>query len=124
MLFLWNCWTQCPCRNKPAEPEKDKEAASKKKEKQPKQRAVVSVDESDRENTTTATLYGQQLPVLLDTGAQMTVVPEELIPPVAHTGKKMKLRYFVGSTREVGTACVSLVFGDMEWKGEVALVNG
>ena len=115
---------ECPCCNKPAEPEKDKEAVSKKKEKQPKRQVMVSVDESDRENTTMATLYGQQLSVLLDTGAQMTVVPEELIPPVAHTGKKVTLRSFVGSTREVGTACVSFVFGDIEWKGEVVTVNG
>jgi len=114
----------CPNRNKPTEPEKDKEVAWKKKEKQPKRQAMVSVDESDRENTTMATIYGQQLPVVLDTGAQMSVVPAELIPPVAHTGNKVILRSFVGSTREVGTVCVSLVFGDREWRGEVAMVNG
>ena len=53
----------------------------------------------------------------------MTVFPEELVPPVTHTSQKVQLRSFDGNLREVGTACVSLRFGKVEWKGEVALMK-
>ena len=65
-------------------------------------------------NMTTAILYDHHLPVLFDTGAQMTVVPEELVPPIAYTGAKVQLRGFDGSMREVDTAWVKLRFGEME----------
>ena len=100
----------CPNRNgeQKKEAEQKQELQSKKRDIAPKNQAKVSIANGDTTNMTTATLFGQPLSILLDTGSQMTLVPEELVPPVAHTGHKVQLRGFEGSTKEVGTANVLL----------------
>ena len=99
------------------------ETQSKKKDRMPKHQAKISTADANTYNIVTATLCGCQLPILLDTGAQMTVVPEELVSPIAHTGNQVQLRSFDGGVREVSTASVSMRFGEREWQGEVALVK-
>ncbi len=70
------------------------------------------------------TLYGQPLPFLLDTGAQLSVVPKELVPSAARTGKKVCLKGYKGRVDEAELASISLCVGKRVWKGEAALVNG
>jgi len=68
----------CPNRN--TEPKKDdekKEFTGKKKDKAPKQQSKVTIANSEDTNIISATLYDQPLPLLLDTGAQISVVPGE-----------------------------------------------
>ena len=86
---------ECPRKTKELEESKPKDT-SKRKDKYQKIQAAVSLHDSERLNMTIATLFGQNLPILLDTGAEMTVVPQEMIPPAAHTGNEMKLRSFDG----------------------------
>jgi len=81
----------CPNKSKDhdKDSEKGKDISAKRKDKTPKQQSVVSLNKSQNYNKTTATLYGQKLPILLDTDAEITVVPEELVPPATHTSQKV-----------------------------------
>ena len=102
--------------------EQKQEPQSKKRDKAPKNQAEVI---NQATNSTSYMLYGQPLSILLDTGAQMIVVPEELVPPiVAHTVRKVQLHGFESSTKEIGTANVLLKFDKNDWQREVAIVEG
>ncbi len=86
--------------------------------------AEVSVLNNGRTNSVDATLYDQPLPLLLDTGAQLSVVPEEMVPPAARTGNKVHLKGYNGRVDEAELAKISLCVGKRIWKGEAALVKG
>ena len=88
----------CPNSTLPQQ-QKNGETSFQKKDQQVKTQAEVSVIDDVTVNMLEATLFGQHLPCLLDSGARMTVVPTELIPPSAYTGKKVQLRGFDGSVR-------------------------
>ncbi len=88
--FVPTCYTcgvvghkspDCPSKtsngSKRVEVKKEPENADKSKKKSFKQ-AEVSVLYNGPTNTIQASLYGQPLPLLLDTGAQLSVVPKEL----------------------------------------------
>jgi len=130
--FVPKCYTcssfghkspECPNKQKGPEESTQKEVQAKNKEKLHKTQAAVSLEDNEQFNMTTAVLFGQDLPIPLDTGAEMTVVPQEFIPPRAYTGLKVKLRSFEGSVREVETAHVCLAFEKGVWKGEAAMMN-
>ncbi len=134
--FVPTCYTcgvvghkspDCPSKtsngSKRVEVKKEPENADKSKKKSFKQ-AEVSVLYNGPTNTIQASLYGQPLPLLLDTGAQLSVVPKELVPPAARTGKKECLKGYKGRVDEVELTSISLCVGKRVWKGEAALVNG
>ena len=70
------------------------------------------------------TLYDQPLPLLLDTGPQLSVVPDEMVPPAARTGSKVHLKVYKGRVDEAELSKISLCVGKCVWKGEAALVKG
>ena len=115
-----------PIRNgkQKKEVEQKQQLQSKKRDKAPKNQAEGSIANVDATNMTTAALFGQPFSILQDIGFQMTIVPEELVPQVAHTGSKVQLHTFEGSTKEVGTPNVLLTFDENDWQGEVAMVKG
>ncbi len=133
--FLPKCYTcgilghkspDCPNKNTPSQQQKngEKSVPTQKRDKHVKSQAEVSLIDDKTVNMLEATLFGQQLPCLLDSGAMMTVVPMELVPPSAYTGNKVQLRGFDGSVREVDTAQVTLNILGKDWSGVVALVEG
>ena len=53
-------------------------------------------------NIINATLYDQPLPLLLDTGVQISVIPEELVAAAAKTGRNVQLKvYKVGYMKQM-----------------------
>ena len=118
---------ECPIRNgnksKQSDEKKEPEKSEKSKKKAFKQ-AEVTVLHNGPTNMIEATLYDQPLPLLLDTGAQLSVVPEEMVPPAARTGSKVHLKGYEGRVDEAELAKISLCVGKRVWKGEAALVKG
>ena len=55
---------------------------------------------------------------------QLSVVPEEMVPPAARTGSKVHLKGYKGRVDEAELAKISLCVGKRVWKGEAALVEG
>ena len=118
---------ECPIRNgnksKQSDVKKEPEKSEKSKKKAFKQ-AEVTVLHNGPTNMMKATLYDQPLPLLLDTGAQLSVVPEEMVPVSARTGSKVHLKGYKGRVDEAELAKISLCVGKRVWKGEAALVKG
>ncbi len=61
---------------------------------------------------------------LCDTGAQISVIPEEMVPPAAKTGQTVQLKGYNGRVDEAEMARVSMCIGSRKWTGDVALVSG
>ncbi len=114
----------CPSRHSPTSKPMEDSDKNNNVQKETFKQAEVNVVNRETTNTLTAILYDQTLPLLLDTGAQMSVIPEEMVPASAKTGRKVQLKGYNGKIDEAEVACVSLCVGKRVWKGEVALVKG
>ena len=72
---------------------KEPEELKKKKQKKTYRNNRVSVSEDDlTQGAVMAIVADRQLPLLIDTGAQVTVLPEEAVPAAAKTGNKVRVK--------------------------------
>ncbi len=56
----------------------------------PYKQAEIRIVDRESANIVQETLYDGCLPLLLDTGAQISVIPEEMVPPAAKTGQTVQ----------------------------------
>ena len=66
---------------------------------------------------------GKELPLLLETGAQISVMPDELISSAARTGDKVRVKEFNGVAELRDIAVTKIKIGDKESEEKVALAK-
>ena len=76
---------------------------------------------SDDANVIPAMVEGKQLPLLLDTGAQISVMPAELVPTSAKAGDKVRIKKFNGIAELRDYAEVRIKEGDKEFVERVCI---
>ena len=62
-----------------------------------------------------------EIPLLLDTCAQITILPEEMIPTTAKTGEKVRVKGYVGCAKLREMVRVRIKVEDRTWFETVAL---
>ena len=93
-----------------------------KKDKKTLHTNRVSLSEEDLvENEIRATVADLEIPLLLDTGAQITILPEEIVPTTAKIGEKVHVKGYVGCAKLREMARVKIKAEDMTWFETVAL---
>jgi len=98
----------CPNRAVKREPEERKETEKKKSLTNNR----ISTTDLDDFNIVQATIGDSKLPLLLDSGAQISVIPEEVVPSIARTGESIKVKGFTGGSQLRETARVKIRIGD------------
>ena len=68
-------------------------------------------------------MEGKELPLLLETGAQISVMPDELISLAARTGDKVRVKGFNGVAELRDIAVTKIKIGDKELEEKVALAK-
>ena len=109
------------CPNKAGS--KLKDGDSKKKDSRKalhNNRISVSLEDA---NIVQAKVKGKELPLLLDTGAQISVMPDELIPSAARTGDEVSVKGFNGIAELRDIAVTKIKIGDKEFEEKVALAK-
>ena len=68
-------------------------------------------------------MEGKELLLLLDTGAQISVIPDELIPSAARTGEEVRVKGFNGVAEQRNIAITKIKIGDKKFEEKVALAK-
>lgn len=112
----------CPTK---ATIKKEPEDTKKKDSKKLLRNNKVSLSEDDPPiNELTAMIADQEVLVLLYTGVQITILPEEVVPVEAKTGDKVRVKGYVGKSELRDVAKVKIRVGNRTWEETVALVKG
>ena len=115
--------TQCPNRNKmvKTEPYLGKNIKAEPKEVPARQVNRIRGHPS-RDTVLEMTVNGQAVPVLLDSGSAITVVPETMVAQAQQTGGMVELRGFAAKeTLVLPLAEIPFEIDDLYWKETVAL---
>ena len=111
------------CPNKAESSNNRKDVDARKKDGRKALRNIRVSTSSDDANVILAMVEGKQLPLLLDTGAQISVMPAELVPTSAKTGDKVRIKGFNGVAELRDLAEVKIKVGDKEFVERVALAD-
>ena len=83
----------------------------------------VSFSEEEGLNFVKGRIENKDIQLLLDTGAQICVMPEEMVPDAAKTGGLVKVKEHSGLVRVRDVAEIDLVVGDLKLHEKVALAS-
>jgi len=84
----------------------------------------VSISEDGQpDNEGIATICDLEVPLVLDTGVQITVLLEEVVPAASETGHKVWVKGYVGDSELRDLAIVKMKIGGHVWNETVALVS-
>ncbi len=78
---------------------------------------------TEKQNVIDMELYGVKVPAVIDSGADITVLPEELVPNEVWLDETVKVHSYDGNSKVRKLAMATINLGDTVLREKVALVS-